>query len=49
VLTQKASLVMSGFYAEDLPLIEEKAIASGLRLEKTCVKNNWMAATFISQ
>jgi len=49
VLSKKASLVMSGFYEEDLPMIEDKAKASGLRLENTCVKNKWMAATFISQ
>lgn len=49
VLTEKGSLVMSGFYAEDLPLIENKAKPSGLHLGNTCVKNNWMAATFISQ
>ncbi len=48
-LTKKGKLVMSGFYIEDLPLLEDKAKTSGLRLENTCVKNNWMAATFISQ
>lgn len=49
VLVKQGTLVMSGFYLDDLPLIEEKAQASGLQLESTCVKNNWMAATFISQ
>ncbi len=48
VLSKGGSLLMSGFYLDDLPLIEEKAMASGLRLESTCVKNNWMAAIFIS-
>ncbi len=49
VLVKQGTLMMSGFYLDDLPLIEEKAKASGLQLESTCVKNNWMAATFISQ
>ncbi len=49
VLTKNGSLVMSGFYADDLPLIEEKALASGLRLESTSIKNKWMAAIFICE
>jgi ribosomal protein L11 methyltransferase len=49
VLAQQGSLVMSGFYEEDLLLIENKAKASDLVLVKTRVENNWMAAIFISQ
>jgi len=46
-LTGKGKLLMSGFYLEDLPVIEEKSAASGLRLLNTSVKNNWVAALFI--
>lgn len=49
VLAQPGKLLMSGFYTEDLLLIEEKANASGLRLESTCVKNNWVAAIFVTK
>ena len=48
VLARQGSLLMSGFYEEDLVLIEQKANASGLRLESTSVQNKWMAALFIS-
>jgi len=46
-LIKDGQLLMSGFYHEDLPLIEEKATASGLKLLSTSVKNNWMAACFV--
>lgn len=41
-------LIMSGFYAADLPLIEAKANASGMNLQSSQVENNWTAACFIS-
>ncbi|MEE4257054.1 MAG: 50S ribosomal protein L11 methyltransferase [Bacteroidales bacterium] len=46
-LAGKGKLLLSGFYLEDLPVIEEKSAASGLRLLNTSVKNNWVAALFI--
>ncbi len=49
VLARPGKLLMSGYYTEDLPLIEEKANASGLKLESTCVKNNWVAAIFVTE
>lgn len=39
-------LVMSGFYSEDLPLIESKANETGLRIMSKRSENNWMAASF---
>jgi len=47
VLADKGTLLMSGFYLDDLPMIEERSAESGLRLESTSVKNNWMAARFV--
>jgi ribosomal protein L11 methyltransferase len=41
-------LLMSGFYTEDLPLIEEKAKETGLRFLSKKVENNWTAACFAS-
>ena len=39
-------LIMSGFYAEDLSLIEVKAGESGMKLVSKQVENNWTAACF---
>jgi len=39
-------LIMSGFYSEDLPLIEAKAIETGLKLSSQRIENNWTAACF---
>jgi len=47
VLAGNGQLLMSGFYLEDLPLIEEKSVAYGLSILRTSVKNNWVAALFI--
>ena len=39
-------LLMSGFYTEDLPVIEECAAEHGLSLAGSRTENNWMAAKF---
>jgi ribosomal protein L11 methyltransferase len=39
-------LIMSGFYSEDLPLIELKANEAGLKLSTKRIENNWIAACF---
>ena len=39
-------LIMSGFYSEDLPLIEARANKSGLKIASKHVDNNWTAACF---
>ena len=45
-LNAGGKLFMSGFYSEDLPLIEAKANESGLGIMSNRVENNWMAACF---
>ena len=40
-------LIMSGFYSEDLPLIEAKANATGLKIASKHIENNWTAACFV--
>ena len=45
-LNDGGKLFMSGFYSEDLPLIEAKAGENGLRLMSERAENNWTAACF---
>ena len=45
-LNSGGKLFMSGFYSEDLPLIEAKANGSGLRIVSNRIENNWTAACF---
>lgn len=45
-LNAGGKLFMSGFYSEDLPLIEAKANETGLRIESNRIENNWTAACF---
>ena len=40
-LTQGGELYMSGFYSQDIPLIEAEANRNGLELQKSKLKNNW--------
>lgn len=45
-LNAGGKLFMSGFYSEDLPLIEARANETGLRIESNRIENNWTAACF---
>jgi ribosomal protein L11 methyltransferase len=45
-LNPGGKLFMSGFYSEDLPLIEAKANESGLSFMSKRIENNWTAACF---
>jgi ribosomal protein L11 methyltransferase len=40
-LSNGGELYMSGFYSEDIPIIEAEANRNGLTLETTKLKNNW--------
>jgi ribosomal protein L11 methyltransferase len=46
VLKSNGSLLFSGFYKEDIPLIEEKCKSCGLILEKSKNIDNWVALQF---
>ena len=46
-LNPAGRLYMSGFYFEDLPLIEARAKEYGLRLVSRRLENNWTAACFL--
>jgi ribosomal protein L11 methyltransferase len=40
-------LVLSGFYTEDLPILQEKATECGLTFQNSRSKNNWVSAIFL--
>lgn len=39
-------LILSGFYTEDLPAIQEETARCGLKFESSRTKNNWVSAIF---
>jgi ribosomal protein L11 methyltransferase len=41
-MKKEACLLMSGFYNEDIPLIEDECKRNGLSLISYCEKNNWV-------
>ncbi len=46
VLKPEGWLLLSGFYTEDLPVIQQKAEDLGLLYQSHRVKNNWVSALF---
>lgn len=46
VLAKGGNLIMSGFYSEDLPIIEQKANELGLTKQRVMEHNNWIVAEF---
>ncbi|PRY07870.1 ribosomal protein L11 methyltransferase [Pontibacter ummariensis] len=46
VLQPRGWLVLSGFYTEDLPMIQQRAQELGLAYVSHRVKNNWVSAIF---
>ncbi|CAA0212029.1 50S ribosomal protein L11 methyltransferase [Tenacibaculum maritimum] len=40
-------LLLSGFYKEDIPVINEEVIKYGLKLDKTLERNNWVALKYL--
>jgi len=46
VLNADGTLIMSGFYSEDIPAIKEKAESLGLKDTGHKVRNNWVAYSF---
>ncbi|MFZ4455900.1 MAG: 50S ribosomal protein L11 methyltransferase [Bacteroidales bacterium] len=41
-----ATLIMSGFYVEDIPIIEAEALVNGLIYQSHAEKNRWVAVKF---
>ncbi len=48
-LSPKSKLIVSGFYTQDLSIIQKTFGDSGLKLDVFKTKNNWVAASFIKQ
>ena len=47
-LTKNGILLLSGFYKEDIPIIDEEAQKNNLCLEKTLEKNNWVSLKYVN-
>tara|TARA_R100000935_G_C2830979_1_gene165071 strand:+ start:65 stop:898 length:834 start_codon:yes stop_codon:yes gene_type:complete len=48
-LSSKGKLFLSGFYTEDIPVIEEVCNKNGLKFESKLVEDNWTAVSFIKE
>jgi ribosomal protein L11 methyltransferase len=46
-LDAKGILLLSGFYKEDISIIDEEVQKYGLQLEKTINRNNWVALRYV--
>jgi len=46
-LRNNGTLLLSGFYQEDIPLIDAEVTKSGLKFDKKIVRNNWVALRYI--
>ncbi|MBQ8423625.1 MAG: 50S ribosomal protein L11 methyltransferase [Coprobacter sp.] len=46
VMRHGATIYMSGFYTQDLPILQEAATRCGLQYSRHIEKNNWVAARF---
>ncbi|GGG97131.1 ribosomal protein L11 methyltransferase [Polaribacter pacificus] len=46
-LAPKGHLLLSGFYQEDIPMIDEEVQKYGMQLEKTINRNNWVALRYV--
>ncbi|REH54662.1 [LSU ribosomal protein L11P]-lysine N-methyltransferase [Tenacibaculum gallaicum] len=45
-LTEKGVLLLSGFYSEDIPVIDNEVSKCGLTLKDTIKRNNWVALQY---
>jgi len=48
-LSSGGKLFLSGFYTEDVPVIEDMCNKNGLKFENKLVQDNWTAASFIKE
>jgi len=45
-LNEKGILLLSGFYEEDIPIIDAEVSKYNLKLEKFIQRNNWVALKY---
>ena len=48
-LNAKGHLLLSGFYQEDIPIIDQKASANQLKLQHTLERNNWVSLRYLKK
>ncbi len=46
-LNNNGYLLLSGFYLEDIPIINKEAVKNNLKLEKQLERNNWVGLKFV--
>ena len=46
-LSENGILLLSGFYKEDIPIIDEEVAKYGLKLDKTIARNNWVSLKYL--
>jgi ribosomal protein L11 methyltransferase len=46
-LSERGVLLLSGFYKEDIPIIDKEVAKYGLKLEKMIERNNWVALKYL--
>ncbi|MGV8946629.1 MAG: 50S ribosomal protein L11 methyltransferase [Lutibacter sp.] len=46
-LNSNGAILLSGFYKEDIPVIDAEVSKYGLKLEKTIERNNWVALKYV--
>ena len=46
-LNKNGCLLLSGFYSEDIPIIDKEASKNKLKLEKKLVRNNWIGLKYV--
>mgnify|MGYP000924382997 CR=1 FL=1 len=46
-LNQGGSIIMSGFYEKDIPIIKKSALENGLKFVSFNTKNNWSTTVFV--
>jgi len=47
-MKENASLLLSGFYTEDIEKINEEAVSNGLVLKKKLERNNWVGLKYVN-
>ena len=47
-LSEDGILLLSGFYASDIPIIEEACVKYGLKLSETLERNQWVSLKFLN-
>ncbi|SNR70681.1 [LSU ribosomal protein L11P]-lysine N-methyltransferase [Lutibacter agarilyticus] len=48
-LNKEGVILFSGFYTEDIPIIDAEVLKYGLKLDKTIERNNWVSLKYISE